>query len=240
MTPELFEKKLRSLERRVCCLIQNGGSSLGPCEYDSVAVLPEQTGGIGYSVSISYVDPPTFTQVPLFTDASVAGTEPQDWVDELNVDWGPGFVFSLNEDGTLHLVSEGLGVSCFLSISVESTEPNAIFTYDSPNSVEITGVSAYAAGDSLQGDYNGPDWGFNGDSVSEGYMPFDISTDILEFSYTASIPSPVTICVVITNGGYTDSFQIDVFVGSGSFQVTGLNGLLDGGLPLLITIDGSC
>lgn len=239
MTPEIFERKLRHLERRVCCLLQAGGgdSGLGPCEYDGNIPFSDFVEGMAYGINLYYNDLSGNIDVIIIQATSDGTQTPQEFIDTLNVTYNPNIVFTL-VDGTVHVVAQDFGAACFLIVEATENLPNAEFTYDSPNQINFTSITAISDTGITQGVYPG-DWGI--DNLTEvGYVPFDSSTDILRFAYSASLPSPTSLCLVLDNDSFNLSTNLNFSSGTGNVEITGLAGMLNNSFTLFITADSSC
>lgn len=246
MTLEQLETKVKNLEKKLCCLITcECEDPQVSCEYDSSVSWTEQTEGIQYTIVVSYIEPSTNINVQLLNIASTTIQTPQEFLDLLNATYGPSMTFSLNEDGTVHLIAEGFAAACFLQLINSQQAPNTTTSWESPNSVQFNVLEIISSDSHSQGFYNGGSWG--GDTpptTSAGYLPFDGSTEKIIISYNASIPSALSVCVhLIQNGNeiWSSPFNLNIPAsGLGTTELTGLTGLLDSSYDLTILINNDC
>lgn len=241
-TLEQLSSKIDNIESKLSCFCD---ANDGPCEYDSSIAWIPQTGGIQYNLVVSYVDPTANINTQLINAASTTTQTPQEFLDILNNTYGPTMTFSLNGDGTVHLVADGFAASCYLQIVNNQQLPNVTTSWESPNSVQFNVLEVISSDSHSQGFYNGTPWG--GDTpptTSAGYLPFDGNTEKIIISYNASIPSALSVCVHLiqnSNEIWSSPFNLNIpAAGLGTTELSGLTGLLDSTYSLTILINNDC
>lgn len=245
-TLEQLSEIVDDLTGKLDCFCNDDPCSTNSCEYDSGISWTEQTGGIQYSIVVSYIDPSANINTQLINTASTTVQTPQQFLDILNGIYGPSMVFSLNGDGTVHLVAEGFAAACYLQIINNQRAPNTTASWESGNALQINVISVFTTYGE-QGYYNGEPWGnlyTPPTPPSIGYLPFDGDTDKISFTYEAAISSAASVCVHLIQDGseiWSSPFNLNIpTAGFGTVELTGLTGLLDPAYDLTILVNDAC
>jgi hypothetical protein len=241
-TLEQLSTKIDNLESKLSCLCDTND---GPCEYDSGISWVEQTGGIQYTLVLSYVEPSANMYTQILNIQSTTTQTPQEFLDILNATYGPNLTFSLNPDGTVHLVAKDFAIACFLQLINNQQMPNTTTSWESSNSVRFTVMQVLTSDGTSQGYFNGDSWGVSPSPTSaQGYLDFDGDTDKLLISYDAAIPSALSVCLhLIQNGNeiWSSPFNLNIPTsGTGFAEISGLTGLLDPAYDLTILVNDAC
>lgn len=133
-----------------------------------------------------------------------------------------------------------------LKFRLEGCCINLDFTgeWNSLNTIDFFSIRTLTENDVQQGIFS-ESWGnFQAPSTISGSLLHNSDTDKIEFSYTAAIPSGVSICVHLQqNGNEIEGSPFDINIpgsGDSNFTIFDLKGKIDGSLPLFILVDNNC